>query len=1111
MSSHAGLDAISALSHATRVAQAHSHVDIHSTVRQCAANQTHIFVVPVRYALSTCAVSHPAIQPGIGTQSHPLAARLLRTGYVYVWQGAGPLKRYAVAENNLLRAQYLEDDDTAVMKGTLSGIELGKHQDAWMLYAEYPLNMAHCQQLSDASIRGKRMRRLDLRSVANTLQAPHCAPVSDYPRVMGELNPQVYDRALAVDHQQNAQAYEQGEQQLIQQIEQETDPQRRQVLIDAYVDARRWNNERSMAAARQAEIAPGTLPVGEWSAEPWAPLKTLDVLALAHIQAKGLYSVFACLDDDLGVLRDINHEQELLESRHEQWQADNNLRLSIGGFIRSLITEDATEVSESLNYRYREHDIQLTPEQARQMLEARTRLEALARERYTANIRRSTTHSNHEADTRLHEIHLREQAAVAPIRAFIPLELHADALNVVRDYQESKVNNLRNTQSSDKVAQYIDLEAMNTWLDQTAPAHFSHLQQRHHALYADREQYLKRSESGTWFVNYLDPDNRRWLDQLALSCLSAQCLRQHGAEQFAHYIRSDDQGALRQVFTGWNPSLEGAVNSVSRSAELIAALDMENQTGAKSAIAKVLGVVGLPVVNHLALLAQDAQGQWNTLVKRLGAALLLLQNEHGSAPGGSWLSILIAAKLGNGVGLRAVNEGGLRTWHLFGKTAEDLTQWVNTTAKAIGTGNTAKIVNSPAVINGSGLVAIAALLINGLNASNYLAQASVVEEMDQQRIYDTASATLYAGAALVAVIDWQMRRAVADRAFNHQFSSGKWTSIPALTFFGALIGGLSAVAAFKELGSLKIQLESAQVNIDSWLSLRRDVVKGQMFLFGAQALSGIYYTVRVISGQLAIEAATVGYSLWMGPLNYLIMSAGLLYIVSWYLQETPMQDFLNGCCWSKANALDLNPILIINQNKEFTFLCDILYRPRVSFVGSDEIVGSSSPTGFRSTTFIDSLIIDLPGASPLSVYLGIAMIGNAKRALAASQNIDNFQGFSRIEESMQDIGDYWLRSSKCDWLPHTLGQGLRLIGGFEKYARNEFVSQSSQITVRLFYRTPLISMLSSLHFVGGGRGVAFTITGEHGVVDLRNTLTPELDMAVLHVLGDRQCSIYLQP
>lgn len=1097
MSSHAGLDAISALSHATRVAQAHSHVDIHSTVRQCAANQTHIFVVPVRYALSTCAVSHPAIQPGIGTQSHPLAARLLRTGYVYVWQGAGPLKRYAVAENNLLRAQYLEDDDTAVMKGTLSGIELGKHQDAWMLYAEYPLNMAHCQQLSDASIRGKRMRRLDLRSVANTLQAPHCAPVSDYPRVMGELNPQVYDRALAVDHQQNAQAYEQGEQQLIQQIEQETDPQRRQVLIDAYVDARRWNNERSMAAARQAEIAPGTPPVGEWSAEPWAPLKTLDVLALAHIQAKGLYSVFACLDDDLGVLRDINHEQELLESRHEQWQADNNLRLSIGGFIRSLVTEDATEVSESLNYRYREHDIQLTPEQARQMLEARTRLEALARERYTANIRRSTTHSNHEADTRLHEIHLREQAAVAPIRAFIPLELHADALNVVRDYQESKVNNLRNTQSSDKVAQYIDLEAMNTWLDQTAPAHFSHLQQRHHALYADREQYLKRSESGTWFVNYLDPDNRRWLDQLALSCLSAQCLRQHGAEQFAHYIRSDDQGALRQVFTGWNPSLEGAVNSVSRSVELIAALDMENQTGAKSAIAKVLGVVGLPVVNHLALLAQDAQGQWNTLVKRLGAALLLLQNEHGSAPGGSWLSILIAAKLGNGVGLRAVNEGGLRTWHLFGKTAEDLTQWVNSTAKAIGTGNTAKIVNSPAVINGSGLVAIAALLINGLNASNYLAQASVVEEMDQQRIYDTASATLYAGAALVAVISSQTSNI---ENFNLRLST-----TPAIAQMGAIMGILSLSAALSEFRSLQIQIENVHGQLDPWLSLRRYVVGAQFATFSAQAYMGVKLTLKVVAGEVAAEVAVARYVVFMGPINYLIAGLGFLYLVAWYFQQNEVHRFLGDSCWSKGRAFDTKLISHKDQEDELGRLYDILCMPRVSFTERSVLSASSSHMGLIFTKVIESLVVDLPGALPNSISLGIAMIGDSLHDFEKSDLVK-----IGIKAPMRNIGEYWLRSSRCDLIPAAQGQGLRISGDF-KFKSVFFAAPPSQVYLRLFYQTPLIGMFTPNRFVGGGNGIAFVLTGGARVIRLRNDPTPELDGVPRYLIGISQCSIYLQP
>lgn len=61
-----------------------------------------------------------------------------------------------------------------------------------------------------------------------------------------------------------------------------------------------------------------TVP-GEWSAVQWAPFTVQHVLEGAHQQAQGLYAVLACLDDDLGVLRDINHEQEQVESRHEQW------------------------------------------------------------------------------------------------------------------------------------------------------------------------------------------------------------------------------------------------------------------------------------------------------------------------------------------------------------------------------------------------------------------------------------------------------------------------------------------------------------------------------------------------------------------------------------------------------------------------------------------------------------------------------------------------------------------------------------------------------------------------------------------------------------------------
>lgn len=550
---------------------------------------------------------------------------------------------------------------------------LDKLREAWLLYTEIPLNGAYCEQLSEPHNRAKRMRRLDLLCVANTLQAPYCAPLTNAKQVMGELIPETYERALTLDYLHNGAAYQEGERQLAQQLLAQTSSPTLDIKIKAYTDARRWNEERSAVAARNSDIKADSPAVGEWSAAPWASLRVQEVMELAHSQAQGQYSVLACLDDDLGVLRDINYEQELIESRHEQWQADNNVRLSNGGFVRSLITQDADDVIAALSYRYREHEIELTREQAQQVLDARSRLEALARERYTANIRRGTTHSNNEADARLHEIHLREQAAVAPLRAFIPLKLHDDVLNVVRDYQESKVNNLRNTHASSKVEEYIDLPAMNQWLDETAPAHFAHLQQRHASLYADRGLYLLRHSSGTWCVDYRDPDHRQWLDRLAMACLSGQCLRKVGSEQYADYVRSADDGALRQLFTAWSPTLEGVLNSATRAGELMAALGNENQANAMLALAKVLGAQGLDILSDLSEMANDVTGLWSTLVKRLGASLLLLNTKVGEPLKGPWLAIMIAARAGNQIGLRQVQQGGRQVLQAFGKAAEDLT------------------------------------------------------------------------------------------------------------------------------------------------------------------------------------------------------------------------------------------------------------------------------------------------------------------------------------------------------------------------------------------------------------------------------------------------------
>ncbi|MES2870046.1 MAG: hypothetical protein V4749_10790, partial [Pseudomonadota bacterium] len=821
----------------------------------------------------------------------------------------------------------------------------------------------------------------------------------------------------------------------------------------------------------------------------------------------------ACLDDDLGVLRDINHEQELVESRHEQWQADNNLRLSIGGFVRSLITEDGAEVAGNLSYRYREHDIELTSEQGKTLLTAHHRLDELFKEESRINQQRGGQYSHQQADALLHKVRADVQAAVAPVRGLIPSELHTEVESVIREYRAEKISNLENDHASAKVEQYIDLPRMNQWLDKTAPEHFAQVQQRHETLFADRGLYLPRHHSGTWYVDYSNSEHREWLDKLAMACLSAQCIRKQGAEQYADYVRSADEGALRQLFSGWSPSLEAAVNSTSRAGELITALGIENQANAEQALIKVLGPLGGPILADLSRLAHDTSRAWSNLIKRLGAALLLLGSAPGAPLKGPWLNIMISARVGSGIGLRAVTEGGRQVLQLFGKTAEDLTQWANTTGKAIGAGRVASIVNAPVIQQSGGVTALAALLLNSWNANNYLSQAGVLEGMDEQRKYDTASAVLYSGAALMAVIDSQVRKGFwsSNGMRVDQIKIGS-SYASTLTLFGGVIGLLSSVAAFTEYQSLQKQLESATGNIDPWMKLRQKVVGGQAVVSGTQALLGFGYTLRSLSPAFGVALANSRYLMWMGPVNYLLAILGVLYLVTWYLQQTPVQNFLNYCCWSKSRAGDLSPISVEAQDAELGRLYNILYSPRVSLEGGVKTRPTLDRQGFAHVEAVHSLTIDLPGAEPDSAYLELAIIGDPIDTLEWRERVKNNASRERTvpPQYMQDIGVHWIRSSRCQWIPYQEGQGLRITGLFN-IIPDLLGSQPRKVSLRLRYRTPVTAMLGAQNFMGGENGLAFTYTPGEGLIALRNDPTPELDKAQSYPLGPELNGQFLQP
>ncbi|MNR26570.1 hypothetical protein D3C85_1437930 [compost metagenome] len=63
-----------------------------------------------------------------------------------------------------------------------------------------------------------------------------------------------------------------------------------------------------------------------------------------------------------------------------------------------------------------------------------------------------------------------------------------------------------------------------------------------------------------------------------------------------------------------------------------------------------------------------------------------------------------------------------------------------------------------------------------------------------------------------------------------------------------------------------------------------------------------------MAGSITADAAILRYTLYMGPLNWLILVLGVLHLITALLQQTPLQNFLNFCCWSKARAIDLAPI-----------------------------------------------------------------------------------------------------------------------------------------------------------------------------------------------------------
>ena len=1028
-----------------------SGADAKSAVGACPARHGELFLVPARYALAEYAAEHSCCSPAANSQSHPQALRRLRKGYLYLWHQQGQLRRFVIATDGLLLEQGLDDESRELDTGAIAGVALDKHSDAWLLYSEIPLPKTAYQGLVDSPAeRLARMRCIPLPEIARRLEAQHCPVLSEAEKVVAELMPTVRDQFAAHDYAQNGEAYREGVDALGQQMMGEPSPER----VNAYIHARTWLSEREQAAARHpqaAEHAPG-----EWSSVAW-DLPVSDAwLSKARSQAGGLHAVFAALDDDLGILRDLNFEQGWVNQREEDWDQENAHKGMIAGFINSLITEDGAELSNLINYRYRDRDIQLTAEQGDVMLQARRELQPLLAEETEVNQRQRHKIGHAAADARIADIIRREQIVLAPTREFVPADLHGLLQGVVMSYHADKVHNMTDAKSSAQVTERVDLPRMQRWITDVAEPHRHWLIARREALYADLATYLPRHGAALWYVDYDSGAHCAMLGELSLNTLGALCSSGPGVELAVNLLRSP---SVDQPFSllsgGFTPSL---MDLGDRAAQAQVALTSANQ----AAIGELVGslVESREKLAWLSALGGEDGKDWSQAVSRLASAFAALEVEHLSTsqtPNNliqrfpvPLQALLILMRLSTDSVINASRysftlsgSAGQRVWE-FGRAAgQSLRRGITPAVHAIKDMNTL-----------GGVLPLAALLLH-LNNLHEINQRDQGRAHDEVRQREHLAENFKVGAALSAVIGaaWEATGRVEVRVDTR--ISNISLKAPIITLFGLVTGGLAAVAAAADLGKLfaEAQKEGAYWTADHWARLGHD--SALFGLMAAQAGLGGNATYMALAGKWSTEQAIKWFTLRIMPINWLLLVIEGLYLAWNYHRDTELQAFLEQCCWGKAKRWGESPE---QRSQEMQTLIDLLFKPKLratAYLTSRQIGGGGNSIALESRT--ESLSLYLPGANPQGSQLYVKVVG-----------------FDAANRPL-DYTSEWLGGLKSTWLPIQQGMGLRLSGKLPRRVDTVYWQ------IQVLYHSPLAMQAGTLNsrrlLVGGRSGMRYIVRG----------------------------------
>lgn len=843
--------------------------------------------------------------------------------------------------------------------------------------------------------------------------------------------------------------------------------------------------------AQQAQRATG-------EAKQQAENEKLDLMMKSNYYRNSLPSYLIVLNDHIGLMQDVERIQIYEAARHENWINYNSVRTTIAGFIRNLTTTNPNELKSRLAYRFRDK-FEPTDEQINQITELYAQVEARHQQYVTAYRNYLTKKPVVQMqlpydEAKQHYKHgLPYQTTVEPnttpldqdvanitqaTKQYIPADIFNECWDDVCAYFYKKQQNISGSNSGAEVKERIDTNAVDYWLDRAIPSYQKHLDRLHNDLLSNRATLIDPVYNHlAWRIDGTLEEHRQCLDNVGYTCFMQQTATLKGVEQMVNIINTQQSKDIyTYLITRGISIFDNTVNIGARLTEFTTALSAESIAGSTTMInllsdtidpAKASVWTKAKLAEALATTQEAVNGKWGELMRSFSTAIIkLVTNSLAGVPNALHYGITKVYNRSS-----TVTSGILQPMEFIPVKALPalVMAWFSDTFKIEQQGNVLKVTGQKADIIDTGIkefvreapkaqlgqstnkamvyykkagglngvVAIVMAVVNIINAGIYFNDGLENPERTKEKQAEAYSAYLYAGSAVTGLI---------HNGFSTYLSKLKAQGFTltnmqgfAFTFLGGITGGIGGFAAFKDMESLSMQIAKSGNNIDPALTYRHSAAKAQIVLYGTQAALGFGLAVATFSGAISGATAIAIFTLFVAPIAWLLLIAGAFYLWAWSQQETPLQNFLSGCCWGTRPKYK-NPTSeqIVEDLGE---LIKLLFKPTI--ISEYQLANNpNKPSRWYRDGEYNSVYSRL---KQLDIYLPAAD-QTAQVMLTLKAKHSNV-----LDNAIKPITTDWQRYTKAQWIPYDIGQGIVLKTDIAHL-------EVEQLEAHIYYTNPIVTM-----------------------------------------------------